>query len=159
GVDLAQLLAARGPLPLGDVVDWLVDACETLARAHAQGVIHRDLKPANLFLSRGADGTSRVKILDFGISKSLADHGPGGAFVTSRQALLGSPAYMSPEQLRSAKAVDARADVWSLGIIAYELVTGMLPFRGENVGALFAAILAQAPAPPRTLRAELPAAF
>ena len=108
GSDLAQRISAGERLPLAEAVRYVLEACEALAEAHAAGIVHRDLKPANLFLARRPDRTSSVKVLDFGISKSPV--GDGG--ITSTQAVMGSPLYMSPEQLVSAKRVDHRTDIW-----------------------------------------------
>jgi serine/threonine-protein kinase len=143
GADLCQIADARGALPRWLVVDYILQALEGLAHAHARGIIHRDLKPSNLFLARRPDGSVVVKVHDFGISKANAQSplGQTPGALTSSKAMLGSPLYMSPEQLRSSKSVDARADIWAFGIIMFELMTGTLPFLGENLGELFAAIL------------------
>jgi serine/threonine-protein kinase len=159
GSDLAQLARQRA-IDRVEVVDYVLQALEALAQAHARGIVHRDLKPANLFVARRADGASlQVKILDFGISKMTLGASFEQAGITSSMAILGSPAYMSPEQLRSAKRVDARSDVWSVGVILYELLTGRTPFVGDTVGELFAAVLEQAPPPLRSLRADIPPAL
>jgi serine/threonine protein kinase len=141
GDDLSKLLEQRGVLPVQEAVDYVLQALEGLAQAHSIGIVHRDLKPANLFLVKRQDRTMQVKVLDFGISKATNPLGEGSGAMTSTKALLGSPYYMSPEQLRSSKSVDARADIWSVGIILYELLTGSPPFAGDNFGELFAAIL------------------
>jgi serine/threonine-protein kinase len=159
GHDLEAELRSR-PLPLHVAIDYAMQACEGLAEAHAAGIVHRDLKPGNLFLARRSDGSLRVKLLDFGISK-LAPI-PGGseeAAMTSTQALMGSPLYMSPEQLRSSKNVDRRADIWSLGIIIFEMLAGQAPFDGETLPEVCARIMAEPPAGLRELRPELPAAL
>jgi serine/threonine protein kinase len=139
GCDLEELLMVEGPLPMTDVVDYLLQALEALAHAHAVGLVHRDIKPANLFLACRADGGNVIKMLDFGISKTMEAR-PEDRVLTG-QAVLGSPVYMSPEQLRNAKDIDARADIWSLGVVAYELLSGKPPFDGDGVGEIFAAIL------------------
>ncbi|HSQ63195.1 MAG TPA: protein kinase [Polyangiaceae bacterium] len=144
GVDLAHRIAADGRLPVEEAARYLLQACEALAEAHAAGIVHRDLKPANLFLARRADKTSMVKVLDFGISKSTVA-GTGG--ITSTQAVMGSPFYMSPEQLMSAKHVDHRSDIWSLGIVLYEALVGTPPYQADTMPEIVARIL-QAP-PPR----------
>ncbi|HEY6458905.1 MAG TPA: serine/threonine-protein kinase, partial [Polyangiaceae bacterium] len=151
GQDLAAVVTQYRPLPVADVVDWVLQACEALAEAHALGIVHRDLKPANLFLTRRADGSPSVKVLDFGISKQAASGADAG--VTKTQAILGSPRYMSPEQMRSTRDVDARADVWSLGAVVHELIAGEPPFDAETMTALCAAILQD---PPRPMRATRP---
>jgi eukaryotic-like serine/threonine-protein kinase len=135
GRDLSHELAALGTLEIGVAIDYVLQACEAVAEAHALGVIHRDLKPANLFLARRADGSPLVKVLDFGVSKAIAtdsgSQGPASPSLTAAQSLLGSPAYMSPEQARRPKTVDIRTDVWSLGIVLYEFLSGHTPFPGD----------------------------
>jgi serine/threonine-protein kinase len=138
GTDLDKVLAEEGPLPITTAVDYVLEACEAIAEAHASGIIHRDLKPRNLFFTRRPSGAPLVKVLDFGTGTAIA-----------------SPAYMSPEQIRSAKNVDVRADVWSLGVVLHELVSGRLPFEAPNAPALLAKIIADAPVP---LRQHLPGA-
>ncbi len=154
GQDLDAVLEQRGPLPYKEVVDWVLQALEAVAHAHTQKIIHRDLKPANLFLTKKHDGTAVIKVLDFGLSKITS--GLQGAVATATTAMLGSPAFMSPEQLRSAKSVDVRADVWSMGVVLFHLVTKEFPFHGETDGEIFAAVLGQAPAKLRSARPELP---
>jgi len=145
GTDLGELLAASGPVPRWQVVDYVLQALEGLSRAHVRNIIHRDLKPSNLFLAVQPDGREVVKILDFGVSKSLAEGAAQG--LTGAGAVLGSPPYMSPEQVRSPKSVDRRTDIWALGVVLYELLTGQLPFYGEELQETFAQILEQ-PVPP-----------
>ena len=156
GRDLSQELEVRGPLPVVEAVDYLLQALDAVAAAHVMGIIHRDLKPANLFLVSKADGTRTVKVLDFGISKTTNPLAPDSGGMTSTKAMLGSPYYMSPEQLRSSKSVDARTDIWALGIILFEALTGAVPFKCENLGELFASILEQDVPPLRSRRPELP---
>jgi serine/threonine-protein kinase len=154
GEDLAHLLRERGPLPVRDVVTYLLQACDAIQEAHALGIVHRDLKPGNLFVARRRDGSPLVKLLDFGISK-LVDVAPDEALTTTRDAM-GTPHYMSPEQLVSARQVDARTDVWSLGVIAYRLLTQRYPFSGETEPAVHIAI-ASAPTPSiRSHRPDVP---
>jgi serine/threonine-protein kinase len=155
GEDLAARVARGGPLPVSQAVDCVLQACEALAEAHVLGIVHRDLKPANLFLSRRADGSPSVKVLDFGISKMTSDVGPG-AGLTKTSGMMGSPIYMSPEQLQSAKDVDARTDVWALGVILYELLTGTQPFTAESLPQLVVQIMTMPPSPLRALRPDVP---
>jgi serine/threonine-protein kinase len=131
GRDLAALLEARGALAPDEATEYLLQACEALAEAHAAGIVHRDLKPANLFLTSRADGSPCVKVLDFGISK-MASGAAGGA-MTKTQGLMGSPLYMSPEQLATPKDVDHRSDIWALGVILFELLAARPPFEGEEL--------------------------
>ncbi len=154
GCDLEELLELQGPLPLTEVADYLIQALEALAHAHAVGIVHRDLKPANLFLACRPDGGNVIKMLDFGISKSVK--ATRDEKVLTGQAVLGSPIYMSPEQLRNAKEIDGRADLWSIGVVAYELLTGNPPFDGEGVGEIFAAVLEQTPEPVHIKNWRLP---
>ncbi|HVJ20233.1 MAG TPA: serine/threonine-protein kinase, partial [Polyangiaceae bacterium] len=120
GRDLAAELASRGRLSVAEAVAHVLQALEALAEAHQSGIVHRDLKPSNLFLTRRADGSALIKVLDFGISKAAFGEG-GEAVLTRSQGIMGSPQYMSPEQIRSAKRVDQRSDIWSTGVILHEL--------------------------------------
>jgi eukaryotic-like serine/threonine-protein kinase len=156
GRDLGALAQEKGQLPLEDVVDFVLQACEAVAEAHAAGIVHRDLKPRNLFLTTRINGTPLVKVLDFGISKWETG---SDISLTRTHEVIGSPAYMSPEQIKNARDVDGRADIWSLGIILYELIAGRLPFLGESVPHLYAVVLAEPPAPLATLRPGVPAAL
>jgi serine/threonine-protein kinase len=154
GSDLSAVLRSRHRLQPLEATDYLLQACEAIAEAHSLGIVHRDLKPANLFLTRRADGSSLVKVLDFGISKiNPVGGGASSGGVTATTAVMGSPLYMSPEQVRSSKSVDARTDVWSLGVILHELLTGRTAFEADTLPAVLAAVVADAPAP---LRAHLP---
>jgi serine/threonine-protein kinase len=155
GSDLSKHVEQRGPLSIVDAVDYCVQACEAIAEAHSVGIVHRDLKPANLFLTRGFDGSPCIKVLDFGISKVTGS--PNDAAITSTSATMGSPLYMSPEQVLSARDADNRTDIWALGTILCELLTGKPPFTGETLGQVLLAI-AQHPVPSlRERRADLPA--
>ena len=145
GQDLEGLLREKGKLPVAQVVEIALQACEGLAEAHAKGIVHRDLKPANLFLARKTDGSTRVKLLDFGISKLAPQAGAQDQGMTSTQTLMGSPLYMSPEQLRSTKNVDRRADLWSMGIILYEMLGGRSPFEADTLPEVCARIMAEPP--------------
>lgn len=157
GSDLEGVLAQRGPLPIEEAVLHVLQACEAIAEAHAAGIVHRDLKPANLFLTRTPDGSGSVKVLDFGISKDTTeDGGDESASLTRTTAVLGSPSYMAPEQMRSTRDADARADIWSLGVILYELLTGAVPFNAESFVELALKVISDEPPPPTNFRADLP---
>ena len=144
GSDLAAHLQESGRLPVEEAVGALLQACEALAEAHVLGIVHRDLKPANLFITTRADGSRAVKVLDFGISKVTQG---ADAALTKTSSMMGSPLYMSPEQMASAKDVDGRSDIWSLGVILYELVCGRPPFQGESIPQVCAQILQANPEP------------
>jgi serine/threonine-protein kinase len=158
GEDLGQLLATVGRLPIHEAVDYVLQACHAIAEAHAMGIVHRDLKPSNLFLTRRSDGSALVKVLDFGISKAMNPDKEGifSANLTATSAVMGSPLYMSPEQVRNAKQVDARADIWSLGVILHELLTGAPAFNADTLPGICAAIIADEPPPLRSQRPDAP---
>ncbi len=156
GVDLAAYARENGPLRIADAVEFVVQACEGIVEAHALGIVHRDLKPQNLFVTRRVNGSHRIKVLDFGISKSI---GGTDLSLTDSTVVLGSPLYMSPEQMKASRNVDVRSDVWSLGVILYELLTGTVPFNGESITELCLKVVTAPPAPPRTMRAEIPEAL
>jgi hypothetical protein len=160
GQDLSAIVEKHSPLPIADVVDWVLQAAEALAEAHALGIVHRDLKPANLFLTRRADGTPSVKVLDFGISKLTGLSASSRDMAMTRtQSIMGSPYYMSPEQMQSSKGVDARADIWALGVILFELLAGRVPFQGEAIPELVLNIV-NSPTPPlRAFRPDVPPAL
>jgi serine/threonine-protein kinase len=155
GSDLSQFVRSKGPLPIEEAVDFLLQACEAVAEAHSLGIVHRDLKPGNLFLVERADGSRLVKVLDFGISKMTGIGGASGV-MTSTAAMMGSPLYMSPEQLASARDVDVRTDIWSLGVILFELLTSKLPFAGDSIPQLCVAILHAEPRRLALLRPDVP---
>ena len=157
GADLGSVLDERGALPEAEAVDYVLQACAGVAEAHQMGIVHRDLKPSNLFVTRRSDGLPLLKVLDFGISKQLSDPGSGDAMptFTNTRTLMGSPNYMSPEQVRDARRVDARADIWALGIILQELITDAPVFRGESFPGVCAAIVADPPMPVRTMRPDV----
>jgi serine/threonine-protein kinase len=156
GRDLEAYAEERGPLPMTEVVDYVLEALQALAQAHAIGIVHRDIKPSNLFLAKHPDGSSVVKVLDFGISKSSQALGLLDGNSTSTRAMMGSPYYMAPEQARSAKAVDQRADVWAVGVVLYRLLAGRVPFLGETLAELILVIAQDDPRPLRDLRPDLP---
>jgi serine/threonine-protein kinase len=158
GTDLGQRVMEGGPLAPADAVDYVLEAIHAIAEAHSLGIVHRDLKPSNLFLAQRADGRQVVKVLDFGISKVDASM-EAGVFqhkLTSAGSVLGSPAYMSPEQLKNARDVDARADIWSLGVVLYELLSGLTPFEAETAGGVFTKVVSEDPRPLREVRAGVP---
>jgi serine/threonine-protein kinase len=155
GSDLSALLKTQGPLVVQQAVDFVLQACEAVADAHALGIVHRDLKPANLFCIRRSDGGAWIKVLDFGISKLTAP-GEVSHAMTSTSALMGSPLYMSPEQMLASKGVDIRTDIWALGVILFELLAGRPPFIAETVTELAIRVASQ-PAPPLgSIRRDVP---
>lgn len=153
GHDLAKELELHGPLPIEDLARYILETCEALAEAHAAKIVHRDLKPSNMFLARQPDQQAIIKVLDFGISK-LEDKPTAG--LTKTSALMGTAFYMSPEQLTTPKAVDPRSDIWALGVIMYELLTGRQPFAGESVPEIIASILQNQREPLTSLRPNVP---
>jgi eukaryotic-like serine/threonine-protein kinase len=155
GEDLGQLLERRLRLPVEETVDYVLQAMEALAEAHVNGFVHRDLKPSNLFVTQRPDGSPLVKVLDFGISKVISD--TGGADLTHSSGILGTPLYMAPEQIRSSRTVDVRADIWTLGVIVHELLAGAPPFQGEAVSAVLASIVADDPPSLPSIRQDVPA--
>jgi eukaryotic-like serine/threonine-protein kinase len=158
GWDLSALVHRTGPLPVEQAVEFVLQACEALADAHGLGIVHRDLKPANLFCIRQSDGMLSIKVLDFGISKMT---GPGATgpdmAMTKTTAVMGSPLYMSPEQMQSARNVDARTDIWAIGVILYELLTGKVPFTGDSLPELCVTILQSPPVSITKRRPDVPA--
>ena len=154
GEDLGARLIKMGPMEPRWVVDVVLDVCQALAEAHAAGIVHRDLKPANIFLTKSPGRDDLVKLLDFGVAKV-----PESGAITKTASLLGSPVYMSPEQLMAARDVDARADIWSLGVILWELLTGKLPFEGDSLVHL-AIVIRERPTPQiRDERPDVPEAL
>ncbi len=154
GADLSEVIEKRGRLPVPTAVEYVLQACVGMAEAHSQNIVHRDLKPANLFLATSASGRDQIKVLDFGISKVL--HGDE-LTLTNENAMMGSPMYMSPEQMRSVKDVDSRTDIWALGTILYDLMCGRPPFEGTTLPNLCTNVLMEAPAPMEEFNAEIPA--
>jgi serine/threonine-protein kinase len=158
GADLARWMDTRGAPPIEQAVDFVLQACNAVAEAHSLGIVHRDLKPSNLFCIPRADGRHMIKVLDFGISKlasagaSLSDN----LQTTQSNAAMGSPLYMSPEQIRSSRDVDARTDIWALGIILFELLALEAPFQGPALPDLCNQIAREAPLPLRSFRPDVP---
>jgi serine/threonine-protein kinase len=142
GADLCKVLRRSGPLPVSAAVHYLLQACEAIAEAHAEGIVHRDLKPENLFLIRAPDGSPVVKVLDFGISKRQSADAKS---LTDPTRGIGSPNYMSPEQMVAPETVDHRSDVWSLGAVLYELLAGHPPFQGHTLPAICVKVLREQP--------------
>jgi serine/threonine-protein kinase len=159
GVDLSTWLTQYGAMPVDKAVDFVLQACEAIAEAHTLGIVHRDIKPANLFCVKRPDGTPSVKVLDFGISKFDGRPGSSPDLVPQTNLIVGSPLYMAPEQLEPTRGVDARADIWSLGVTLFELLTTRTPFTAESVAEAIRA-LATTKAPPLSqLRPEVPPAL
>ncbi len=156
GEDVAHRLRSVGSLPLQTALRLILQTCEAVAEAHARGIVHRDLKPANLFLARRPDGSERIKVVDFGISKIVIDEteAQDEAALTRTAALMGSPLYMSPEQMRSARQADSRADIWAIGCILFEMLAGKPPFKGATLPEVCSKILTD---PTPSVRALAPA--
>jgi serine/threonine-protein kinase len=156
GETLAERLGRDGRLPVRDAVRFVRQATHALAEMHDAGIIHRDIKPSNLFLEQEADGSRKVKLLDFGVAALRQPLAPGESSITYSEAFIGTPRYMAPEQVRSSKTVDARADVWALAVTLYELLTCAPPFDGQTVIAVLNQIERGSPPPLEQLRPELP---
>ena len=141
GEDLASRIS-RGALEVAVAADYVVQACVAIAEAHHLGIVHRDLKPANLFVTQRLDGTALIKVLDFGIATAPSAE---DFKITKTSTVMGSPGYMSPEHLRSARDVDVRSDIWALGVILYEAVTGKLPFSATSITELAVKVVMDEP--------------
>ncbi len=155
GEDLNRILECEGVLEPTRAVDLVLQACRALAAAHERGIIHRDLKPENLFRTFRDDGSEWIKVLDFGIAKVHDSFGDASTRLTATGTMLGTPMYMAPEQACGAKHIDERVDVYALGAILYELLTGQPPFLGETYNEIIVKIATREPLPPTALRAAL----
>jgi serine/threonine-protein kinase len=153
GADLAKVLAVEGPPPVRTACAYVEQACDALGEAHALGIVHRDIKPENLFLARSVGESLIVKVLDFGVSKQATVLAQA---LTTAHELVGSPLYMAPELLRSSGSADARSDVWALGVVLYELLTGRLPYEADSLADLCLKVVREDPQPINGLRADLP---
>ncbi len=155
GEALASLIAREAPLPPERVLPIVKQIANALGAAHRKGIVHRDVKPENVFLVRDGQGPERVKVVDFGISKLVKSGDPAQQRLTQTGIVLGTPLYMSPEQARGEEQLDHRVDVYALGVILYEALTGEVPFRGSNYLGVISQVLTLEPVPPRVLRPEL----
>src|SRR6188768_638998 len=153
GHNLRVELRQRRAIPYPEAVAYIIQACQGIAAVHDVGIVHRDLKPGNLFLTE-LSGARCIKVLDFGVVKFLESYDGGAA--TEADVAVGTPLYMSPEQLRTPDEVSPRSDVWALGVVLYELIAGLSPFAAATPGAVVAAVMLDAPVPLATLVPEVP---
>ena len=156
GSDLATILEVRRRLEIPEALEYIIQACEGLTEAHAKGIVHRDIKPENLFLAQGAGAMKQIKLLDFGISKATVGSLEAEMAAGHTTQIMGSPHYMSPDQIRSTKDVDGRADIWSLGVVLFELVSGHTPFTATDVTQLISQILHEPHQRLTALRSDAP---
>lgn len=154
GQDLGAELQQRGSLPVGEACGLMLEALDALARAHAAGIVHRDIKPENLFLTKRPDGSHRLKVLDFGISKQMGE--ADELSLTKTSEWIGTPLYMSPEQMEAPRKADARSDIWSLGAVLYELISGKPPYEAESLPQLCSLLLTREPIDIRFQRPGIP---
>lgn len=159
GRDLAALLATEGRLPVLQACDYILQALEAIAEAHAQHIIHRDLKPGNLFVTHTAGGDTLIKVLDFGLAKTGPSFDTLAPGITERGAVLGTPSYMSPEQFMDAQQADVRSDIWALGATLFELLTATPPFTGNSLPQVYRAVIQRSIPTVRSLVPELPEAL
>jgi serine/threonine-protein kinase len=145
GKDLGEVVRDNGAVPFAQAFRWCADACEGIAEAHEVGVVHRDIKPSNVFLADTGGPEAVIKVLDFGLA--AGDPAPENATKLTGEFVIGSPAYMAPEQMVASSSVDARSDIWSMGVVLYELLTGKLPFAGDTPFEMFAAVMTRPPIP------------
>ncbi len=156
GHNLEDIVTNWGPIAVPTAIDWVLQASEAIAEAHAHGIVHRDLKPANLFLTRRADGSACIKVIDFGLSKLTDPRLRGVSKITLPTDVMGSPHYMAPEQLRATCDADERTDLWALGAVLHELITGQPPFSGQTVAEICASVLTQPTPRISSIRANAP---
>ncbi|HEY2511157.1 MAG TPA: serine/threonine-protein kinase, partial [Polyangiaceae bacterium] len=158
GETLQERVRRLGAIPAPEAVDYVLQAAKPLAEMHDAGIVHRDVKPSNVFLARDADGNERIKLLDFGVA-AFQQPVPRqrDSSLTFTDAIVGTPRYMAPEQVRAAKNVDARADVWALGVTLYELLAGVPPFDGQTVLAVLHQIEQKNPPKLAERRPDIPA--
>jgi eukaryotic-like serine/threonine-protein kinase len=156
GHNLEDVVTNWGAVAIPTAVDWVLQAAEAIAEAHAHGIVHRDLKPANLFLTRRADGSACIKVIDFGLSKLTDPRLRGVSKITLPTDVMGSPHYMAPEQLRASCDADERADLWALGAVLHELITGQPPFSGQTVAEVCATVLTQQTPRISSIRTNVP---
>lgn len=156
GSDLSDVLRVQKTLPLEHATEYVLQACEAVAEAHGLEIVHRDLKPGNLFLTHRADGSPCIKVFDFGIAKILAGGDEGEGSLTRTEVVMGSPFYMSPEQMISAKEVGPATDIWAMGVILYQLLSGKLPFAAKTVEKVCARVLNDSPTPLREVMPGCP---
>lgn len=153
GEDLDRMVDRDGPLPVHAALEYVAEACTALAEAHEKGIVHRDIKPENLFLAYAGAARPSIKVVDFGLAKRIDASCDGG--LTGPRDSMGSPCYMSPEQIAMPQSVDARTDIWSLGVTLYRLLTGLVPFSGDTVSEIFAHVLNSEPRPIYAVRRGL----
>jgi serine/threonine protein kinase len=156
GSDLGKILSDHGPAAVDSAADWILQACEAVAEAHAAGIVHRDLKPENLFLARTVGGGQKIKVLDFGVSKAMGGASGEMSGLTRTRAMLGSPLYMAPEQMRSSRDVDARADVWALGVVLFQMLTDRWPFEADTMPELCLRVVTEPPLSLSSIRPDVP---